>query len=373
MKILFISHEASRTGAPMVLLYLLRWIRLHQSKVEVHLVLLKGGDLRDEFAFESYALYEPYLPIRTTFLMRIWNKLLKKTTPKNHLETVLKKLAKSTFDVIYANTVVSLDYAIKIKADQSHTKLMCHVHELELMIKFMAKNFVSNSEQVQRFIAASNLVKDNLIEKYHITPDKISLIYECSSTIRENYYPKPVKRKRIIVGASGTVNWRKGPDFFLLLAHHLKKYFAQYDFSFQWVGNIDFDQNAIITSDINKMGLSPFVSFLGELKDPLSAYINFDLFVLTSREDPFPLVCIEAGQLGIPIICFEQATGISEIIKDGGGFVVPYGDIAEMAKKIMFYYNNRIELEKDGVIASEKFNKFRPVLICPKLFNEIIK
>ena len=45
--------------------------------------------------------------------------------------------------------------------------------------------------------------------------------------------------------------------------------------------------------------------------------------------------------LGVPIICFEKATGTSEVLSKGGGFVVPYLDIYEMAKKIIKYYENK--------------------------------
>src|SRR5215510_5626685 len=52
-KILFVGHEATRTGAPYVLLHLLRWLRANPS-AECRLLLLDGGELVSEFAEVSH-------------------------------------------------------------------------------------------------------------------------------------------------------------------------------------------------------------------------------------------------------------------------------------------------------------------------------
>ena len=49
-----------------------------------------------------------------------------------------------------------------------------------------------------------------------------------------------------------------------------------------------------------------------------------DVFVLTSREDPYPLACLEAATLGKPIVCFEQAGGMPEFVEKDCGTVVPF-------------------------------------------------
>src|SRR5262245_66680980 len=48
-KILFVGHDATRTGAPFVLLHLLRWLKAN-TNVGFHLLLLRGGELEPEFA-----------------------------------------------------------------------------------------------------------------------------------------------------------------------------------------------------------------------------------------------------------------------------------------------------------------------------------
>jgi glycosyltransferase involved in cell wall biosynthesis len=60
-----------------------------------------------------------------------------------------------------------------------------------------------------------------------------------------------------------------------------------------------------------------------------------DVFVLTSREDPYPLVCLEAAALEKPIVCFEGGGGTPEFVEADCGFVVPYLDIIGMADRVI--------------------------------------
>ncbi len=47
-KVLFIGHDASRTGAPLLLLHFLKWLR-QETRFEFELLLQRGGDLADEY------------------------------------------------------------------------------------------------------------------------------------------------------------------------------------------------------------------------------------------------------------------------------------------------------------------------------------
>ena len=104
---------------------------------------------------------------------------------------------------------------------------------------------------------------------------------------------------------------------------------------------------------------------------PENYFKNFDVFLLTSREDPFPLVAIEVGKSGIPIICFENATGTSEILINGGGFIVPYIDIVSIAEKLILYYNDEALRKRDGELNKVNFSIFTPEIMGKKLYEII--
>jgi hypothetical protein len=48
-RILFIGHEADRTGAPIVLLHYLQWLKKNKPHYEIDLLLLRSGDLEEEY------------------------------------------------------------------------------------------------------------------------------------------------------------------------------------------------------------------------------------------------------------------------------------------------------------------------------------
>lgn len=60
-----------------------------------------------------------------------------------------------------------------------------------------------------------------------------------------------------------------------------------------------------------------------------------DIFLMTSKEDPFPIVNIEALKHNLPLICFEESGGFEDIVRNGGGIAVPYMDITEMANQLI--------------------------------------
>ncbi|WP_313113852.1 glycosyltransferase [Aequorivita sediminis] len=374
LKLLFITHDTTRTGAPMVLLHFLRWLRKHQPQVGVDVLALRGGNMEEEFQENCSNYYNYSLQTKTTTLSII-QRILKKLhiyKQKNTKDVFLSNLAKNGYDVIYANTIVSIPIAVALKKISLKSKVLAHIHELNTVINQLLPNFNQYVESVDGFITASNLVANNLIKNRLIDSELVATIYECA-IVDSNFKALPKKHNNFVVGASGHVSWRKGYDVFLQVASYINKHYDADNIIFEWVGNINKDVKFIIEADIEKMGLQNKVHFVGELENPNLKFSNFNVFLMTSREDPFPLVCIELGMLGKPIISFQNAVGTNEVIKDRGGFVVPYLDIEEMSKSVMKYYDDKNLIEEHGSYNKSAFSNFNPDLICPKYYAEILR
>ena len=48
-KTLFVCHEGQRTGAPLLLLWLIRWLKSHRS-IQPVVALMRDGPLKEEFS-----------------------------------------------------------------------------------------------------------------------------------------------------------------------------------------------------------------------------------------------------------------------------------------------------------------------------------
>lgn len=366
MKILFITHNASRSGAPLVLYYFMKWLKEEHPSFSLNLLFVKGGALEADFkGLCDTTYYVKKTGKKPSFIQKVFNKLGLMSIKNN---TWLEQCVSKDFDFIYCNTIVSIPYGTKIKTTSQKAKLLVHVHEMETIISTLLPTFDSYVSQIDRFIAVSKPVKKNLIEKHAIPKEKIDLIYECSIVTKIEASIK--EDKSFVVGASGYSYWRKGNDVFLQVARYIAKHYPLLDITFQWVGN-EFEDKPIIDSDIEKLGLGEKVKFVGEVMNPFLQFNSFDVFLMISREDPFPLVCIEVAHMEKPIICFEGATGTADIIEKGGGFVVPYLDIEAVAEKIIYYYNNTAMKIEHGKKAASLFSGYTPEVICPQIYEAV--
>lgn len=363
--ILFISHELSRTGAPKVLYLFLKWLSNNKKDIRINLLALETGGMEKEFeeVVDEIIFWNKKDSAKPSFLKRFTKPKSKRELQKDTLEY----LAQKEFDLIYANTIVSIPVALRLRSINPKPKLVAHVHELDTVLKLLQPNFSELAGQVDGFIAASEIVSNSLTKNYNIPQEKVDVLYEFTEI--SNVTVEKEKNERFIVGGMGTVHWRKGSDLFIQVARELITRKPDSNIEFQWLGSISKSEAIILNADLEKAGLGNRVSFLGERKDPMNVIKDFDLFLLCSREDPFPLAAIEVAMLGKPLICFEGATGTEEVLKNGGGEIIPYLDTGEMAQKIIEYYEDPHKLSVDGNKAMELFATYTPENICPKIFD----
>jgi len=98
----------------------------------------------------------------------------------------------------------------------------------------------------------------------------------------------------------------------------------------------------------------------------------FDAFCLTSREDPFPLVVLEAASLEKPVLCFAEAGGPPEFVENHCGFVLPYLDVAAMSARIVELIENPSLRDELGRRARAKVLERHDVeVVAPRIMNII--
>ena len=341
--ILFISHDASRTGAPIVFLHFLKWLRLN-TNVHFIIILRQAGELEDSFC-----------EIAPTFVL---------DRGSMSRSNIASELIDYNIGLIFSNTAVNGD--ILELLNKFECPVISYIHELEHIITTFCgiDNFKKVKEYTNQYIAASSPVKENLVLKHGITKESVEIInegiplidrsLEDQSRIREELYLKfGIPRNALIVGGCGTICWLKGTDLLIQVASAiLQNKKTNLPIHFVWIGGPTKGAYFVeLTYDIEKLELQPFFHFLGVQSDSLSYLSALDVFVLPSREDAFPLVCLEASFLGKPIVCFRESGGIHEYVESDCGFVVSYLNIVEMSSKILDLLDDqdlRIRLGNNG-------------------------
>ncbi|MBC6607161.1 glycosyltransferase family 4 protein [Hymenobacter sp. BT188] len=353
--ILFVGHEASRSGAPFTQLHLMRWIKENTSHKMV-LALLEGGDLVPEFEklADVYIVNTPKFALHA----RVWSKL-NRMSGIDHSNTI-NKIAEYLPDVIFANSLIAINYAVKLK-EKLGVKVICNIHELESAFYYMAHaNYPAALVKADWLMMGSYAVKNYYMNNFPIDKNKASVIYDFigdedvsrrTLTDIKSLHNIPLSAK--IVGAMGSLNWRKGHDIFSYVAREVIKHSP--DTYFIWVGGKKESADyKLLVREVKLLGLADRVILVGEQADIQSYYEAFDVFLLTSREDPFPLVCLESALARTPIICFENSGGMPEFVRDDAGFVVDYLSIDQMAEKTLLLLGDGSLREQMGAVGRER-------------------
>jgi glycosyltransferase involved in cell wall biosynthesis len=375
MKILFICHDGEKTGAPILLLHLLRWLKAN-TNIQFEVLLLKNGPLYDNFQeITKVHLYskENNEPVIKKIILRLLKKLRMTSKP-----TIIKKLLNTKYNLVYANTIVTGEILSELSGIDC--PVITHVHELNYWIQISGKDNLNQiKKNTTHFIAASRAVKNNLVINHEINENKISVIHEFIDTKIKLSKDSNIRLKlnipkeSFVVLGSGFETWRKGKDIFVQLAATVEKRKLNIPIYYIWVGGWESNLDKIkIEHDVKTLGLESKIYFTGAVSNPIDYFQAADVFTMTSREDPFPLVCLEAASVQKPIICFSEAGGMPEFVESDSGFIVPYLDLEEMSNKIILLALNPNLCLKIGSNARNKASSFDLSIKSKEVYNVIM-
>ena len=127
----------------------------------------------------------------------------------------------------------------------------------------------------------------------------------------------------------------------------------------------------------NRLGIAEKVDFLGFQKNPYKFISKSNIFVLSSIQEGFPTVIIEAMACGVPVISTDCKAGPNEIIENReNGLLVPVGDEKSLAEAILQLLNSKALREKfsrEGRNIAEYFTIEKSVKEYENIFKEILK
>jgi len=374
LKLLFISHDATLTGAPILLLNLIRIIKI-DARYSIKIVLKnEEGSLIPDFKKEA-----DLLVWRPSFRPGVFDRAMHKAGRLLKLRTANEKMIQTWIDdsdCIISNTITNGDFLACFDFSKNK-KVFSYVHELE-----MATHWYTNKKDIEavkavtrHYLAPSAAVAGHLTGNLQIPPDNISIL---------NYYipfagdePGTVKKNtKFVVGLVGTLDWRKGADILTVVVSSLFKKNPAPDLQFVWKGadtkSIDCER---IVYELHKMGLGNKVRFEPPDKNVAPFYQSIDLLLLLSKEDPYPLVVLEAAGNYKPCICFDKAGGAPEFVGADAGEVIPYLDIELLTEKLLLYYTDRERCIQKGNAAHEKYlaKHFNPALIMSQFNSALAK
>lgn len=344
--VLFVSHDGERGGAQYLLLRVIESLR-QRSDIHCAILLKGGGPLRSQFE-----------ALGPTFVL---DDLVSAGWPLVEAARFLARRMSGRARVALCNTVASADLAdIFASAGMG---VVGYVHELPTSISMYNADAGTRAlaSVARRIIAVSQAVREGLSSGYQIPPGDIEVIHtglrehEASLVDRKTLFERyGLPDARYLVLGCGMVHPRKGTDVFVQAAQAIRTGVPE-DAIFVWIGGDQEGDQARrwARHDAEHLGIGDRVLFLGQIADALSFIKEADVLVLTSREDPYPLVVLEALEVGTPVVCFDGAGGAPELIRQGGGTVVPYLDVtglAEAARIFLTDHERRTAAAAEGAL-----------------------
>lgn len=338
-KIIYVSHDAYLHGAQMLSLNIIKNLT-EEFHYDVYCILKNHGDLKPEF--EKYS-----------------KKLI---CIQDDLDGDIYKLKEWISDIgvkkAICNTVVVGDI-LGVLSDCG-VECISLIHEMENvihqyecennldLIAKCAKNIVFASDYVKKSVEIVNRIPN---EKVKIHPQGMYLLNpyvnsrdEIGMQIRTKH--SIPKLDKIILGV-GYGDHRKGIDLFIKTA--ICTLNTDMNNTFIWIGNIDISMKPLITELLKEhVEISEKIILIEFQKDLMPYYAASDIFLLTSREDPFPSVVIEAMYARLPIIAFKDRGGYVDLITPENGRLVDFESVEQMTCSILEYISDKECLHKSG-------------------------
>ena len=324
--VVFITHEVSGTGAPL----LCRKMSASARRGGMHTVIMSLNDSEDTQMVQYFSD-----DCDTLLICR------------NNEEIRHYSMGLSAIGMRCAvlNSVAS-GAALRHFHDAGF-KTVCLIHEMYSALKIL---------QVERWMEDYSLYADKVVFPATCVRDEFihfgGKISEKAVVIPQGYYKgiflkadsknkvKTMKKlgipdgAKIIIG-TGSINFLKGVDLLLLIARELQRRVTA-EYHFLWLGTSNDERyNIGLQNQMFRMKLVDRFHLIGYVSDD-TEYMNLlamcDAFALVSREDSYPSVLIEAMACEVPVVAFRESGGAQDLLADGRGFLIDYMDIRKYAQ-----------------------------------------
>lgn len=307
MHICVVCHEASLTGAPRIGFDIALFLA---GSHEVSLLAKSDGPLIE---------LPRYARLRPSFHSLDTSHPLCDLTYKERVDQAIDMLGELAPDVLYVNSIASGEWCEA--GARAGVPVALHTHEIGTSLPGLLSTICTPRilQWTDLLVGASQQALDDIevltgtSVKNHLN---LGIFIDADTVLSQSglHVPHPTNENgnlleedgRPLIGMCGLAQPRKGADIFLDLAVRL----PQYDFL--WIGPWA-PPDTLLNDEAHARSQSlacPNFYTTGLTENPYAYLRRLDAFLLSSREDPNPLVVPEALLLGKKVMAFSK-TGAS--------------------------------------------------------------
>ena len=284
---------------------------------------------------------------------------------------IFRAIRKGNFDVVHATTFFPVGFFVALFAKIFRIKSCLTVYGTEVVTSrgsWITKFVKRVTLMMFDYIAAFSLsTKQVMLDKYHLNPGKVSVIYPCISPLSASSIYDARKNfgfleSDFVVLFVGRLVERKGALDLIKAIDQIEDTGVKLLF----VGGGD---KGLLENYVRENNLGQRVFFAGSVphEEILNYYQAAQVFSMPSFFEPkeediegLGIVYLEAQISGLPVLGTSSG-GIPEAISDGQtGFVVPPRDLAALAQKISLLKEDKnlyqAMSQQAGVFVRENFS-----------------
>ncbi|MFD2562454.1 glycosyltransferase family 4 protein [Aquimarina rubra] len=188
------------------------------------------------------------------------------------------------------------------------------------------------------------------------------------------FYPDKVSEltnKRIIT--AGRIAAVKGYDILVDIWKEIAK--IRKDWQLHIFGSGEPGYVKMLQDKIYTAGIQDTIKLMGSTDKIQEEMLHSSIFVMTSHNECFPLVLLEAQACGLPIVSFDCPYGPRNIIDKETGILVPVYDnntFINQLNELMGDQDNILRMGKNARENAKKYQLSSVMSLWQKMFNDLI-
>lgn len=275
------------------------------------------------------------------------------------IKTLAEVIRREKIGIVHTHHRMAQFYAVLLKGLFPRLSIVYTAHNV-FFDKVVFTKIVLCSGTI---VAVGNGVRENLIQKFSVSPDRIHVIYngvqvENIDSAYKNETLKGLKDQgNVLIGAIGRLTRQKGMDIFISVIRQL----VEKGFCVKGIIIGDGEDREFLEKNIHDRNMDNDVMLLGYQKHIPTLISQLDLVIMPSRWEGFPLLPLEVFSANRTIVA-SDIIGICEIIKHmDNGILVPVDNenaFAEAAEMLLLDEKLKRDLEKKGKQTFAKYNNY---------------
>jgi glycosyltransferase involved in cell wall biosynthesis len=247
--------------------------------------------------------------------------------------------------------------------------------------RYLKKYFPLFANKADKIITVSEFSKHDIIEKYGLNPDKITVAHNGGN---ENFKPLPLQEKVRL-----KMNLTDGKDYFVYVgALHARKNTDRLFEAFNlFKTNTKSNSKLVVVGtklwsseddnpSFEKLKFKDDIIFTGHLniEELIKIVASAKALALVSYFEGFGIPLVEAMRCGTPVIA-GNLTSLPEVVGEAGLLVDPFDikDIAKAIERLDFDTELQLDLQQKGLARAKLFSWNRSAKIIWKEIDLLLK